>query len=169
MARYTWSEYKKKIGYTSGSKQSSASSQAMIKKLSSEGLKIITDANASKETNNHSYNQHDAYAYVVYHYGKLVAKGYLEGGELSTGTHRGWDKNGISAGTGREFADRAIDDIVPNPNVAYQLICLNGAFYSRILEDGKSYYTDKKFKILSQMATDMETIAKKYGGTLKQL
>ena len=167
MATLSLNEFRQKVGYSgNGGKisESSMNAKQTIASLAEDGLRIITEANNTKQTKNRTYNQRDAYAYAVFFYGKMVAKGFLSGGQLSTGTHRGWVKHNYPDGTGREFADDAINSFTANPRIAYTLICLNGAFYSKILEGGEQSLYGGKFKIMSQMADEMDILAKKYKG-----
>ncbi len=135
---------------------------AILDYLEKEGQDIIDEAYRTKDTGNVSYNQHDAYAYAIYYYGRLMRKGYAEGGVMSTGTHRGWAKMNYPDGTGREYADGSIDAYKASTKAPFTMIVLNGIYYSNIHE------RKWDFKILSQEADRLEILAKTLkGGTVR--
>ena len=134
--------------------------------LEQQGKKIITEAVRTKETQNDTYNQYDAYGYLVYYNG--VLKRWSLSPELSYGEkHKGWDKYGIPAATGSEWANIFKADFEP-PKSGFALVVFNAAFYSRILEEGTQNNrngqntTARKFRILSQVVGSLKDIQSKF-------
>lgn len=142
----------------------------IVSELSKEGQKIVNDAYWSKAAMDRSGNMHDAYGYAVYFRGKLEKKGYAAGGKMSSDIHKGWKKHGISANTGRGYLDEFFNDYKPNPN-GFELVCVNAVYYAEILEDGAQgrpkVPISKKYKIISQVSSKIDDLAKRFGGKVK--
>ena len=142
-------------------------SEKMLDELEAEGSRLIEKANSTRDTDNISFNLHDAYGYAVYYKGVLMRSGFLKGGVLSKSVHKGWLKRNYPSGTGRDYAANVLNGYTPPPT-GYALIVFNAAYYSEILEDGKQdggKGLAKRYKIISQINGDVEQLAKKYGGT----
>lgn len=136
----------------------------MVSYLAKEGQRIAMDALFTKQTDNDTMNQQDAYGYGVFYNGLLKKKGYAVTAELSRGKHRGWDKIGVPAGTGREWLDEFFAEWKPESK-GFVLIVVNAAFYSGILEQGRQNASGKKFQIISQIASEMKDLQGKFKGS----
>lgn len=130
----------------------------MIDYLSKEGQKIVTAAQATKAVGNQTYNQADAFGYVVYHNGAVVKKRYANTTPRATEPHHGWAKHNIDAGTGREWLDDFISEYKDAPKTGFALMVVNAAFYSSIQEKKLNY------KIISQTYSSLDNIATKFSG-----
>lgn len=129
----------------------------MVAYLAREGERIANDALFSKQTQNDTMNQADAYGYAVFYNGALKKNGYAAS-EMSGQEHRGWDKYGIPAGTGREWAAMLVSELGSNnkiPQTGFALVIFNAAFYSNIQEAGK-------WQILSQVVWDIKELQAKF-------
>lgn len=131
--------------------------QRMISYLSQEGMKIVSKAQATKQRGNQTYNQADAFGYVVYYNGKAVRQGYANTAPQSKATHHGWAKYNIPDGTGRSWLNDFIQEYKP-PTKDFALLIVNAAFYSAIQE--KKY----KYQIISQTFGALDQIAAKFDG-----
>lgn len=118
--------------------------------LARQGLAMIQKAQASKEVDNVTYNQKDAFAALVYYGGKLQRRVVLNP-ESSKRPHKGWAKYGIPEGTGREWLETFIDGFKA-PAKGFALVVVNVAFYTAILENKHNY------KIISQTFADLDEI-----------
>ena len=133
----------------------------MLDYLAEQGKNIITEAKRTKETQNDTYNQYDAYGYLVYYNGSL--KRWSLSPELSFGEkHKGWEKYGIPDATGSEWAEMFKREFEP-PKRGFALVVFNAAFYSLIQEEGAGKLTHK-FQILSQVVGDLKDIQGKFRG-----
>lgn len=126
--------------------------------LAQEGKRIITEAKRTKETQNDSYNQYDAYGYLVYYNG--VLKKWSISPELADEPHRGWKKYGIPDATGTQWADMFKADFEP-PKSGFALVVFNAAFYSLIQEEGAGRLTHQ-YQILSQVVGSLQDIKNKF-------
>lgn len=140
----------------------------VIDMLCSDGEKIIREMIMTNEITNRSYNLHDAYIYGVYHKGILVAYGFADGAK-ATSTHKGWEREGIGADKGRNYAIQAVQEYKPK-TMGFELITINSIYYAEILEDGT--YTKnggRSYKIVSQALGGLSALTSKYGGKYDKL
>lgn len=157
-------KFKFNIGVLNRSK--SITYDLMLKKMSKKGAEMIQEAYATKETENDTYNQHDAYTYGVFYMGRLVEQGFLIDGELSKTVHRGWDKHGYPSGTGREYATDAMKALEGSVGRnGFALVVMNPMFYTKILENGAQSNSGRAFKVISQVFDEGEAFAREIGGT----
>lgn len=138
----------------------------MLSYLSQEGRKIVTKAQRTKTVGNRSFNQADAFGYVVYYNGEAKRTGYANTTPQSSEAHRGWEKHGIPEGTGREWLEDFIASFEP-PQKGFALLIVNAAFYSRIQEEGAGKYREP-FQILSQVVMDIKALQSKLEGSTLQ-
>lgn len=138
--------------------------------LAKEGDRIAHKALASKEAYDRTLNMGDAYGYIVFFNKKVVRKGYALPTNWASKIHKGWDKIGVKDGTGREWLDDFMDTWKPESD-NFVLIVVNAAFYSGILEKGRQTNKGgrgtygKKFKIISQIVSDMKDLQEKFKGS----
>lgn len=130
---------------------------ALIDDLAKVGKQIVEDAQRTKAVGNRSYNQADAFGYVIYDSGKAVRKGYATSPTKSTGEHHGWKAKGIKAGTGRDWLNDFVDKFNP-PKEGLALLVVNAAFYSNIHE------TKYNYKVISQTFDKLNPIKDKFKG-----
>lgn len=135
----------------------------MVDYLAKEGDRIVLQALYSKESSNDSMAQADAYGYMVFYNGVIKRKGYAHPAPLNHEPHRGWDKIGVDAGTGREWLDEFMGTWKPKAK-GFVLIVVNAAFYSLIQEQGGGTLT-KKYNIISQIAGEMKDLQGKFKGS----
>lgn len=144
--------------------------KGLCKQLADEGERIINIAWASQQTTRRSGAMDDAYGAGVFLGGKLVERRYITNSPTSSIVHRGWEKNGIPADTGRGYLDDFFNGYKASPNMI-ELVCVNAVYYTRILEDGKQRKDGKivKYRIISQVADGMSKLASKYHGHMVTL
>lgn len=135
--------------------------------LSAEGRRIIEQAMRTKDTAIDTGNQMDAYGYAIWYKGDLVKKetGDSEYGKYAEEPHKGWEKNGIPAGYGTDWADMFIKEFAsahPLPNDKFCMVVFNAAFYSKIQEEGGGKLK-RSYKIISQVIGDLDNVGKKFG------
>lgn len=144
----------------------------IIAMLAREGDKIVTEANRTKEAQNRTGNMADAFGYAVYYNGKQVRKGYANDAATSSTVHKGWAKHGIPSDTGRGYIDSFFESYIA-PERGFHLVCVNAAYYSRILEEGAQARPRRqiatKYRIISQMTDEMDALAAKYRGELETI
>lgn len=135
--------------------------ERMVSYLSQEGRKIVTNAQATKKVGNQTFNQADAFGYVVYYNGTVKRKGYANIAPESKKPHHGWKAAGIPAGTGREWLEEFISTYEA-PKSGFALLIVNAAFYTAIQE------TKWKYRVISQTYGELDSIAEKFkGATVK--
>lgn len=134
----------------------------MVDYLAKEGAKMAAKALSTKDAKNDTLNQADAFGYAVYYNGAVKAKGYANPTPKAEQAHRGWDRIGVEAGTGREWLDEFMETWKPESK-GFVLIVVNAAFYSAILEQGRGS-VKRKYRIISQIWGDMENIQKNFKG-----
>lgn len=130
------------------------------------GRQIIAKASATNQADIRTGNQEDAYGYAVFYNGKMVGKSGRAYGldeSQSMSIHAGWKKHNIKEGTGRDFLYRFYRNYKPNP-VGFELVVVNAAFYSQILEDGKQSSKRRKYRIISQIGNDVYALERKFKG-----
>lgn len=130
----------------------------MLSLLEAQGKKIIAEAKATKETKNDTFNQYDAFGYLVYFNGDL--KRWSSFPPKAEKPHKGWEKHDIPAATGSAWAEMFKDEFKP-PKKGFSLVVFNAAFYSRIQEEGTA---SVKYKILSQVVGSMKGITEQFKG-----
>lgn len=141
----------------------------MANYLAREGERIANDALLTKQSQNDTMNQADAYGYAVFYDGVLKKKGYAAI-EMSTKPHKGWEKYGIPDGTGRDWLNEFFAEWRPKAK-GFVLIVVNAAFYSRILEEGTQNNRGgknvpaRKFRIITQIASEMKDLQGKFKGS----
>lgn len=129
--------------------------------LEEQGKKVIAEAKSTKDTQNDTYSQYDAYGYLVYYNGVLKRQSLSP--NLSYGEkHKGWAKYGIPEATGAEWAEMFKQDFDP-PKNGFALVVFNAAFYSRIQEEGADRLTHQ-WNILSQVVGSLKDIQSKFKG-----
>lgn len=126
----------------------------MLSYLSQEGRKIVAKAQRTKAVGNRTFNQADAFGYVVYYNGEAKRTGYANTAPQSKEPHRGWKQHDIPDGTGREWLDEFISTY-DAPQKGFALLIVNAAFYSNIQEG-------KNWEILSQVVTDIKELKSKF-------
>lgn len=137
--------------------------------LAKQGEKIAQKALATRSTTPQSQNQDDAFGYAVFYNSEKVRKGYARPSRQATEPHKGYSKIGIKEGFGRDWLDEWIESYEPESK-GFVLVVVNAAFYTVPLEKGtyrKSSTT--KYRIISQIYSDMETLATKTKGTTRLL
>lgn len=128
--------------------------------LAKKGDEIIRKAAATKETRNKKQNQLDAYGWCVFYGGQKKKQGYLTPGRTATVMHNDWPNKGIPKSYGRDDVMLFFDEYKPESN-GFVLVCVNAVFYTTIQETGAA---QKKYRIISQIAGDMDNIAAQFKG-----
>lgn len=138
--------------------------------LASEGQRIAREAAATKTTGNVTYNQKDAFGYVVYFNGAVKRMGYAYPAEMSKKKHRGWKEGGIPDGTGRQWLDMFVKEYTPRDMVArgFALVVVNAAYYTSF-QDQSYPGTMAKYRVISQIYGSLDNIAAKLKGKVKAL
>lgn len=136
--------------------------QDMVEYLAKEGARLAKNAATSKDAKNRTKNQLDAFGYMVFFNGEVKKKGYAYPTPQAEKGHRGWDAIGVPDGSGREWLDDFMQTWKPESK-GFVLIVVNAAFYSVILEEGRGK-VQSRFRIISQLKDDMETLQKKFKG-----
>lgn len=129
----------------------------MLSYLSQEGRRIVTTAQATKKVGDQTFNQADAFGYVVYYNGTAEERGYANTSPKSKKPHHGWDAAGIHEGTGREWLEEFISTYKA-PKSGFTLLIVNAAFYTGIQE------TKWKYRVISQTYGELDSIAAKFKG-----
>lgn len=143
-----------------------SSESEVVQRLMDAGRTIITEAYATKETNNVRYNQHDAYGYAVYFNGEEISgtRGYL-GAEMSVRPARLKGKDW----RGRRAVDDFLSSFSASEGNVVTLVAVNAMFYSEIQEKGAGTLR-RSYRILSQTFDQLEELKKeledKYNVTL---
>lgn len=139
-------------------------SPVAFEELCTLGRKIIQEAYDSKETRNRKFNQHDAYAFAIYHDGKEIHREYL-GTEMSKGEIHGAE---TGEETGRKAVDKFIDTYTAPAGKRLTLLVVNGLFYSRQQEEG---YNPRgamdRYRILSQTLDSLDEAAEIFKGNVE--
>lgn len=130
--------------------------------LAREGERISNDALFTKQSQNDTMNQADAYGYAVFYDGALKRKGYAAL-EMSGTIHKGWEKYDIPDGTGRDWLNEFFTEWKPKAK-GFVLIVVNAAFYSLIQEEGGGKLT-RKYQIITQIASEMQDLQSKFNGS----
>lgn len=138
--------------------------------LAAEGKRIVSEAERTAEVTYRSGNMADAFGYSVFFNGNEIRRGYANDSPTSSGVHKGWEKHGIPADTGRGYLDDFFNTYSP-PKSGFHLVVVNAVYYTRILEAGAQARPERplatKYRIISQMAGSMDNLAAKYGAELK--
>lgn len=138
--------------------------QQQIKKiveyLAKKGEEIIRDAAATRDTKRRKGNQLDAYGWCVYYGGKKMKQGFLTPGKTAETPHNGWSAKGYGRTFGRDDVVSFFDEYKPQSD-GFILVCVNAVFYTTIQETGVA---QKKYRIISQVASDMQNIADNFKG-----
>ena len=137
---------------------------SLVDSLFKDGMNIINRAKATKEAQNDKYNMEDAFGCAVYYKGKIVKKGYANPTPLSDTIHKGWEKKGIEANTGRGYLDDFFSSYKPH-GMGMELVCVNAVYYSAILEDGRQPNAKAKYRIISQTDFMFDSLKNKYKGS----
>lgn len=139
-------------------------SPAAFDELCALGRKVIEEAYNSKETRNRKFNQHDAYAFVIYYDGKEIYREYLNP-EMSKGEIYGAE---TGEETGRKAVNRFIETYSPPAEKKLTLLVVNGVFYSRQQEEG---YNPRgamnRYRILSQTLDTLDAAAARFKGNVE--
>lgn len=142
---------------------------AVADALAREGEKIVDEAMRSAEVTYRSGNMADAFGYAVFHNGKEVRRGYANNAPTAAEAHKGWAKHGIPADTGRGYLDTYFDSYIA-PASGFHLVVVNAIYYTRILEAGAQARPKRRlatrYRIISQIADDMDRLASKYRAEL---
>lgn len=136
-------------------------SDKLVAYLAKQGASIIRKASQSKTTKNRLHNQLDAYGWCVYYGGKKMKQGYLTPIRTAEKMHNAWKSKGIPKSFGRDDVTEFFDRYKPESN-GFVLVCVNAVFYTTIQESGA---LQKKYRIISHMAGDMQNIASKFKGS----
>ena len=132
--------------------------------LAKQGDKIIHKAAQSKDTRNRKKNQLDAYGWCVYYGGKKMKQGYLTPNRTAESPHNDWKNKGYGRTFGRDDVQLFFDDYKPESN-GFILVCVNAVFYTTIQENPNSRRAQTKYRIISQVASDMQNIAEQFKGS----
>lgn len=128
--------------------------------LAKQGDKIIRKAAATRDTKRRKGNQLDAYGWCVYYEGKKMKQGFLTPGKTAETPHNGWSAKGYGRTFGRDDVILFFDEYKPQSD-GFILVCVNAVFYTTIQETGGA---QKKYRIISQVASDMQNIAGNFKG-----
>lgn len=132
--------------------------------LAKEGDKVIKHAAATKGTRNRKKNQLDAYGWCVYYGGEKMKQGYLTPDKTATEPHNGWKNKDYGETFGRDDVINFFKDYKPESN-GFILVCVNAVFYTTIQEAPNSRRAQKKYRIISQMAGEIQNIADQFKGS----
>lgn len=141
----------------------------MVDYLAKQGDRIIKDAAMTAATTERTGNQGDAYGWAVYYDGVLKKMGFWTPMPAAHEKHRGYKDT--PEGTGRQWVtDYFRNEYIPADR-GFSLVCVNAAFYTVFLEKGvggkKKPVT--KYRVISQIFGEMETLASKLKGTTRLL
>jgi hypothetical protein len=128
--------------------------------LAEQGEKVIRNAAQTKETQNRKKNQLDAYGWCVYYKGEKKKQGFLTPNRTADQPHNAWAAKGYDRTFGRDDVTMFFDNYKPESN-GFILVCVNAVFYTTIQEFGGA---QRKYRIISQVAGDMQGIANKFKG-----
>ena len=134
----------------------------MVRYLAKEGARLAKRAADTKNTKNRTFNQEDAFGYVVFYDGKVKSKGYANPTPKAEKGHKGWDAIGIPDGSGREWLDDFMQTWKPESR-GFVLIIVNAAFYS-VIQEEKRGAVQSDYRIISQLKDDMNDLGKKFRG-----
>lgn len=140
--------------------------QRVIRYLSKEGQRLIELASATKDTNIQTGNQEESYGWAVWHNGKRVCTNYLHPFPIADTPAR-YKGREIWGGTELKRAFKMLDSMISPKGFA--LAILNAVPYTRVLENGlwvteKSKHQRRKFRIISQVFTDLHAVGTPFKG-----
>lgn len=141
----------------------------MVDYLAKQGDRIIKEAARTADTTERTGNQGDAYGWAVYYDGILKKMGFWTPLPAAHEKHKGYQD--IPDGTGRQWVtDFFRNEFVP-ADKGFTLVCVNAAYYTVFLEKGVGgkRKPTTKYRIISQIYSDMEALATKTKGTTRLL
>lgn len=140
--------------------------QAMIIRLTNEGNRLIVKAyNESDYRKDKTQNLHDSYGSAVYYNGRLQVKSKRFFGSRAVSGKVDDDGSLIM---GRSEINDYLDSYIAKPR-GYELVVAVAMFYGKILEAGQQGGSGRKYVVISSIADDMDSLARKVKGTVKQL
>lgn len=140
----------------------------MVDYLAKQGDRIIKEAARTAATTERTGNQGDAYGWAVYYDGILKKMGFWTPTPAAHEKHRGYKD--IPDGTGRQWVVDYFRNNFTPADKGFALVCVNAAYYTVPLEKGTYSKGDApKYRVISQIFGDMETLATKLKGTTRLL
>lgn len=139
---------------------------AYAEQLSDEGLKLIKKAfNTANFKKDKTQNLHDSYGCAVYYNGKYVygTKRFL--------TPRATQPRYNYYTGDNEYGVNEINDFLDSyrpTSKGFVLIIAVAMFYGSILEKGGGRLK-RKYRVISGVSSDIEALAKKYGGMVRDI
>ena len=154
--------------------------QMLVSELANEGEKAIKEAYKTRGYTNRLYNLHDSYGSAVYVDGVLDKSTirYIDPEMSKSGLSMGWVwKKGRSMPDFRGNRRMKDDEILMNgreevmdflqhysaPRGTVCLVVVAAMFYATILESGMGRLK-RKYAVISNARTTLETVLKEYGG-----
>lgn len=135
--------------------------------LAKEGDKIIKKASTTKQTHNRASNQMDAYGWCVFYNGKEEKRGFLTEERTASKPHNKWENEARYADYGntygRDDVENYFNEYKPQSN-GFILVCVNAVFYTSIQEAPNTSRGQVKYRIISQIVSDMDDFAKQFKG-----
>lgn len=135
----------------------------IVEYLAKKGDEIIRKAALTRGTKRRKGNQLDAYGWCVYYGGKRAAQGYLTPSKTADTPHRGWSNKGYGRTFGRDDVVLFFDEYEPQSD-GFILVCVNAVFYTTIQENPNTGRGQVKYRVISQIASDMQNIADNFKG-----
>lgn len=142
--------------------------------LTMEAEDLILEAYQTKDPGNRTMNQHDAYYWVLYFNGEIIAVGSLPPeATIKSGMVEDEETGAVLPYSddpyhyfGIDEAKKAIRAFTP-PHKGYTLLIGNAMWYSVRQERGLKYSRDKydtRYQVLSQTKSRLSALADKYNG-----
>lgn len=131
--------------------------------LAKKGDEVIRKAAATRDTKRRKGNQLDAYGWCVYCGGKKMGQGFLTPGKTADTPHNGWSNKGYGRTFGRDDVVLFFDEYKPQSD-GFILVCVNAVFYTTIQENPNTGRGQVKYRVISQIASDMQNIADNFKG-----
>lgn len=139
--------------------------EMMAKSLAEDGLKLITKAfEGSDYSHNKTQNLHDSYGSCVFYNGKEVPDTRRYMGRAAKVGKVNRDGDIIY---GRNEIDSFFDGYNAKKK-GFELVLAAAIFYAPILEEGRGGIK-RKYRVISFIADNVESVARKYGGTVNRI
>lgn len=132
--------------------------------LLNEGIRIMEEAEASRDTNNVTGNQHDAYGCAVYYNGNKVKDAYLD--EIATRPAR-LKGSYAKYRDGRKNIEDFLNSYDAESGNRYVLVVANAMIYSVWQEHGMVPTVNRTIRILSQISGLMDELSIRYKGKVR--
>lgn len=133
--------------------------RSIAMELAEEGKKLINIAYESREFKNRTYNLHDSYGSCVFYNGKEYPNTRRYVGKQATVWKTAPDGTPV---LGRNEVDKFFDEY-RCWNKGFTLVTVAAIFYAGILE------LKYKYQVISGLNDSMNSLAKKYKGTVKDI